>query len=60
MMKKIVRNDLRMCWILANVQQRVLIIPRIVKENAKALSSPEAALYFEYKNTYPDFAEVII
>ena len=59
-MKKIVRNDLRMCWIVANVQQRVLIIPRVVKENAKTLSSPEAALYFEYKNNYPDFAEVII
>ena len=60
MLKKVERNDLRMCWILADLQRRVLLIPRLVKENARKLSSHDAALYFEYKNRYPDFNEEII
>ena len=60
MLKKVERNDLRMCWILADLQRRVLLIPRLVKENARNLSSHDAALYFEYKNRYPDFNEEII
>ena len=60
MLKKVERNDLRMCWILADLQRRVLLIPRLVKETARNLSRPDAALYFEYKNCYPDFNEEII
>ena len=60
MLKKVERNDLRKCWILAELQRRVLFIPHLVKENARNLSSHDAALYFEYKNCYPDFNEEII
>ena len=60
MMKKIECKDLRMCWIVADLQRRVLFIPHLVKENARNLSSHDAALYFEYKNRYPDFDEEII
>ena len=60
MMKKIECKDLRMCWIVADLQRRVLLIPRLVKEHARNLSSPDAALYFEYKNCYSDIAEEII
>ena len=60
MMKKVERNELRLCWILADLQKRILFIPKGVKENSKILSRGEASLYFEYKNRYPDFTEVII
>ena len=57
MMKKVERNELRLCWILADLQKRVLCIPKGVKENSKILSRGEASLYFEYKNRYADCAE---
>ena len=60
MIKKVERNGLRLCWILADLQKRVLFIPKGVKENSRVLSRGEATLYFEYKNRYPDFAEVIV
>ena len=60
MMKKVERNELRLCWILADLQKRVLFIPKGVKENSRVLGRGEATLYFEYKNRYPDFAEVIV
>ena len=60
MMKKIERNEFRLCWILADHRQRVLFIPKMVKANASNLMCGEASLYFKYKNQYPDFAEVII
>ena len=60
MMKKVERNELRLCWILADLQKRVLFIPAEVKKNSRILSRGEASLYFEYKNRYPDFTEVIV
>ena len=60
MMKKVERNELRLCWILADLQKRVLFIPMEVKKNSRILSRGEASLYFEYKNRYPDFTEVIV
>jgi hypothetical protein len=60
MKKKVKRNELHLCWILADLKKRVLFIPKLVKDNSRILSRGEAALYFEYKNRYPDFAEVIV
>ena len=60
MMKKVVDNKLHLCWILADVRQKILFIPKEVKENSRILSRAEASLYFEYKNHYPDFTEVIV
>ncbi len=60
MMKKVERNELRLCWILADLQKRVLFIPVEVKKNSRILSRGEASLYFEYKNRYPDFTEVVV
>lgn len=60
MKKKVERNELHLCWILADLKKRVLFIPKLVKDNSRILSRGEATLYFEYKNRYPDFAEVIV
>lgn len=60
MMKKIERNQLYLNWILADLRQEILFIPQMVKDNSRILSRPEASLYFEYKNRYPTFAEVIV
>ena len=60
MMKKIVDNRLHLCWILADVRQEILFIPKEVKENSRILSRAEATLYFEYKKRYPTFTEVIV
>lgn len=60
MMKKVERNELFLIWIHADLNKKVLFIPRMVKDNSRTLSRPEAKLYFEYKNRYPNFAEVIV
>ena len=60
MMKKIEKNELFLCWILADIRQKILFIPKEVKEKSRILSRGEAALYFEYKNRYPNFTEVIV
>ena len=60
MMKKVTNNKLHLCWILADVRQEILFIPKEVKENSRILSRGEASLYFEYKNRYPTFTEVIV
>lgn len=60
MMKKIERNEFFLNWILADIRQEILFIPKMVKDNSRTLSRPEAKLYFEYKNRYPNFAEVIV
>ena len=60
MTKKIEKNQLYLNWILADLRREILFIPQMVKENAHILSRPEASLYFEYKNRYPTFVEVII
>lgn len=60
MMKKIERNEFFLNWILADLRQEILFIPKMVKDNSRTLSRPEASLYFEYKNRYPTFVEVIV
>ena len=60
MMKKIERNEFFLNWILADLRQEILFIPKMVKDNSHILSRPEASLYFEYKNRYPPFVEVIV
>ena len=60
MMKKIERNEFFLNWIVADLRQKILFIPKTVKDNSHRLSRPEASLYFEYKNRYPTFVEVIV
>ena len=59
-MKKMERNELFLSLIVADLRNEILFIPKRVKENARKLSSAEASLYFEFKNRYPEFAEVIV
>ena len=47
-------------YILADLNNETLFIPKMVKDNSWSLASQEAAMYFEYKNRYPSFSEVII
>ena len=37
-----------------------LFIPKTIKEKSCQIASPEAQIYFEYKNRYPTFRETII
>ena len=60
MLKTIERNELFLIWIVADIFKECLYIPKMVKDNSRNLSRPEAKLYFEYKNRYPTFAEVIV
>ena len=60
MIRKIEKNQLYLNWILADLKQEILFIPQIVKDNSCLLILPEAKLYFEYKNRYPSFVEVIV
>lgn len=59
-MKHNVSNEMYLISILADLNNETLFIPKIVKDNSRNLASQEAALYFEYKNRYPSFSEVII
>ena len=59
-MKHNVSNEMYLVSILADLNNETLFIPKIVKDNSRNLASQEAALYFEYKNRYPSFSEVII
>ena len=60
MKKHNVSNEMYMISILADLNNETLFIPKVVKENSRNLASQEASLYFEYKNRYPSFSEVII
>ena len=60
MMKEIKKNELFLIWILADIRQEILFIPKMVKENSRKLNRGEASLYFEYKNRYPNFTEVVV
>ena len=60
MKKHNVSNEMYLISILADLNNETLFIPKVVKENSRNLASQEAALYFEYKNRYPSFAEIII
>ena len=60
MKKHNVSNEMYLISILADLNNETLFIPKVVKENSRNLASQEAALYFEYKNRYPSFSEVII
>ena len=60
MKKHNVSNEMYLISILADLNNKTLFIPKIVKENSRNLASQEASLYFEYKNRYPSFAEIII
>lgn len=53
-------NEMYLISILADLNNETLFIPKVVKENSRNLASQEASLYFEYKNRYPSFSEVII
>ena len=59
-MKHNVSNEMYLVSILADLNNETLFIPKIVKDNSRNLASQEAVLYFEYKNRYPSFSEVII
>ena len=60
MKKHNVSNEMYLISILADLNHETLFIPKIVKDNSRNLASQEASLYFEYKNRYPSFSEVII
>lgn len=60
MKKHNVSNEMYLISILADLNNKTLFIPKIVKENSRNLASQEASLYFEYKNRYPSFSEIII
>ena len=60
MQKTIERNELRVIAIFAGLNRNILFIPRAGKEKSRQLSSPEARMYFDYKNRYPSFVEAII
>lgn len=60
MKKHNVSNEMYLISILADLNNETLFIPKVVKEYSRNLASQEAALYFEYKNRYPSFSEVII
>ena len=59
-MKHNVSNEMYLISILADLNNETLFIPKIVKDNSRNLASQDASLYFEYKNRYPSFSEVII
>ena len=54
------KNELYLAWILADGINKILFIPKRVKVYSKVLTRVEANLYWEYKNKYPDFREVIV
>ena len=60
MKKHNVSNEMYLISILADLNNETLFIPKVVKENSRNLASQEAAMYFEYKNRYPSFSEIII
>lgn len=60
MKKHNVSNEMYLISILADLNNETLFIPKMVKDNSWNLASQEASLYFEYKNRYPSFSEVII
>lgn len=60
MKKHNVSNEMYLISILADLNNETLFIPKIVKDNSRNLASQDASLYFEYKNRYPSFSEVII
>ena len=53
-------SDKYLIYILADLNNETLFIPKMVKDNSWTLASQEAAMYFEYKNRYPSFSEFII
>ena len=59
-MKNINKNEKYLIFIAADLSSNTLYIPKNIKDKSHLLATPEAAMYFEYKNKYPDFAEVII
>lgn len=54
------KNELYLAWIVADLKKKVLFIPKRVKVFSKVLGRGEADLYWEYKNRYPEFSEVIV
>lgn len=54
------KNEMRVLAILADISRNTLFIPKTIKEKSCQLASPEAQIYFEYKNRYPTFSETII
>lgn len=60
MKKSIEKNEMRVLAILADISRNTLFVPTTIKEKSCQLDSPEAQIYFEYKNRYPTFSETII
>ena len=60
MKKTIEKNGMRVLAIMANISLNTLVIPKEIKAKSRQLTSPEAQMYFEYKNRYPTFSETII
>lgn len=46
--------------IVADLRNKKLRISKQVIRNLKKMGSYEAGMYFQYKNLYPDFEEVIV
>lgn len=59
-MKNNQKNEKYVISIIADWAHETLYIPKAIKEKSHILTSPEAAMYFEYKNLYPTFSETII
>lgn len=59
-MKNNQKNEKYVLSIVADWARKALYIPKAIKEGSRILTSPEAAMYFEYKNRYPSFSETIV
>jgi len=60
MKKRNERNEPSVIWVLADIRQQILFVPKMVKDKSRVLASRESSLYFEYKKCYPTFTEVIV
>lgn len=60
MKKEIKHNEVSVIWVLADIRQQILYVPKMVKAKSRVLGAGESRLYFEYKNRYPAFTEVIV
>lgn len=48
------------CNVIANLEEKKLLLPKRTVENLHNLTCCSTKMYFQYKNKYPDFEEVII
>lgn len=48
-----------LCLIFVNRLTKTLYVPKMIKDFSSQLAVPAATFYWEYKNKYPSFKEVI-